>query len=135
MIGEDVMAPHSETDQLRERYAGVPQYEPPNEARTAHIDHHESCRPAISLFRCENKWRLKFRQNLYIWRPVGSASLCLCELRTVRRGRPARDETWADRCPGESRGPCVPGMLLNLEVQVLCGPQGAEPLAKSLPLA
>ena len=45
------------------RIAGVPQYEPPNEARTAHIDHHESCRPAISLFRCENKWRLKFRQN------------------------------------------------------------------------
>jgi hypothetical protein len=30
---------------------------------------------------------------------------------------------------------CVPRMALNLEVQVLFGPQGAEPIAKSLPLA
>ena len=34
------------------------------------------------------------------------------------------------RFPGESRDPCVPRMTLNWEVQVLCGPQGAEPLAK-----
>ena len=32
--------------------------------------------------------------------------------------------------PAKSRDPCVPRMILNWEVQVLFGPQGAEPLAK-----
>ena len=36
----------------------------------------------------------------------------------------------ASRFPGGSRGPCVPRMMLNLEVRVLFGPQGAEPIAK-----
>jgi hypothetical protein len=35
-----------------------------------------------------------------------------------------------ERFPGASRDPCVPRMILNWEVQVLFGPQGAEPLAK-----
>src|ERR1700724_3808842 len=34
------------------------------------------------------------------------------------------------RFPGEGRDPCVARMILNLEVQVLFGPQEAKPLAK-----
>ena len=37
---------------------------------------------------------------------------------------------FVSRLPGEGRDPCVPRMILNWEVQVLFGPQGAEPLAK-----
>jgi len=48
-----------------------------------------------------------------------------------RRCRPRRVmKLDATRCPGESRDPRVPRMALNLEVKVLFGPQGAEPIAK-----
>jgi hypothetical protein len=47
----------------------------------------------------------------------------------------SRRQTMLNASPAKAGVHRVPRMALNLEVQVLFGPQGAEPIAKSLPLA
>jgi hypothetical protein len=47
----------------------------------------------------------------------------------------SRRQTMLNASPAKAGVHRVPRTALNLEVQVLFGPQGAEPIAKSLPLA